>query len=82
MLKPPIGSWGRLIARINDRNAAESVLEHKETLGSFHHSVFYIQEYVDKPGRDIRSFVIDGQTIVLFIVIPIIGKLILLWEEQ
>ena len=63
VLKPPIGSWGRLIARINDRNAAESVLEHKETLGSFHHSVFYIQEYVDKPGRDIRSFVIDGQTI-------------------
>ncbi len=63
VLKPPIGSWGRLIARINDRHAAEAVLEHKETLGSYHHSVFYIQEYVDKPGRDIRSFVVDGETI-------------------
>ena len=63
VLKPPIGSWGRLIARINDRHAAEAVLEHKETLGSYHHSVFYIQEYVEKPGRDIRSFVVDGETI-------------------
>ena len=63
VLKPPIGSWGRLIARINDRHAAEAVLEHKETLGSYHHSVFYIQEYIEKPGRDIRSFVIDGETV-------------------
>jgi [lysine-biosynthesis-protein LysW]--L-2-aminoadipate ligase len=63
VLKPAIGSWGRLIARINDRSAAEAVLEHKETLGSFHHSVFYIQEYVPKPDRDIRSFVVDGETI-------------------
>jgi [lysine-biosynthesis-protein LysW]--L-2-aminoadipate ligase len=63
VIKPAIGSWGRLIARVNDRNAAEAVLEHKETLGSYHHSVFYIQEYVPKPGRDIRSFVVDGETI-------------------
>ncbi|MBM3263669.1 MAG: lysine biosynthesis protein LysX [candidate division Zixibacteria bacterium] len=63
VVKPAIGSWGRLIARIDDRNAAESLLEHKETLGSYHHSVFYIQEYVRKPGRDIRSFVVDGETI-------------------
>ena len=32
-------------------------------LGSYHHSIFYIQQYVDKPGRDIRSFVIGDQTI-------------------
>lgn len=63
VIKPAIGSWGRLIARVNDRNAAEALLEHKETLGSYHHSVFYIQEYVEKPGRDIRSFVIGGETI-------------------
>ncbi len=64
VLKPAIGSWGRLIARVNDRASAEAVLEHKETLGSYHHSVFYIQEYVDKKHkRDIRSFVIEGETI-------------------
>lgn len=63
VLKPVIGSWGRLLAKINDREAAEAILEHKEMLGSFQHSVFYIQEYIAKPGRDIRSFVIGDQTV-------------------
>ncbi len=63
VLKPAVGSWGRLLARVNDRDAAEALLEHKVTLGSFHHGAFYIQEYVEKGGRDIRSFVIDGVTI-------------------
>jgi [lysine-biosynthesis-protein LysW]--L-2-aminoadipate ligase len=63
VLKPVVGSWGRLLAKINDREAAEAILEHKEVLGSFQHSVFYIQEYIHKPGRDIRSFVIGDQTV-------------------
>ena len=63
MLKPAVGSWGRLLAKINDREAAEAVLEHKETLGSYHHSIFYVQEYIDKPGADIRTFVVGGETI-------------------
>jgi [lysine-biosynthesis-protein LysW]--L-2-aminoadipate ligase len=58
VLKPVVGSWGRLLAKINDRDAAEAVLEHKATLGSVQHSVFYIQEYIEKPGRDIRVVVI------------------------
>jgi [lysine-biosynthesis-protein LysW]--L-2-aminoadipate ligase len=33
VLKPVVGSWGRLLSKINDRDAAEAVLEHKETLG-------------------------------------------------
>ncbi|MDQ2654186.1 MAG: RimK family alpha-L-glutamate ligase, partial [Chloroflexota bacterium] len=63
VMKPAVGSWGRLLARVNDRDAAEALLEHKVTLGSFHHGAFYIQEYVRKPGRDIRSFVVGDETI-------------------
>lgn len=63
VLKPVVGSWGRLLSKINDREAAEAVLEHKETLGSVQHQIFYIQEYITKPGRDIRSFVIGDQTV-------------------
>lgn len=63
VMKPAVGSWGRLLARVNDRDAAEALLEHKITLGSFHHGAFYMQEFVNKPGRDIRSFVVDDQTI-------------------
>lgn len=63
VLKPVIGSWGRLLAKLNDREAAEAVLEHKEMLGSFQHSVFYIQEFIQKPGRDIRSFIVGDETV-------------------
>ncbi|GAB4127329.1 MAG: lysine biosynthesis protein LysX [Roseiflexaceae bacterium] len=64
VLKPCIGSWGRLIAKVNDRESAEALLEHKEILGSYHHSIFYIQEYINKPGgRDIRAFVVGDECI-------------------
>ena len=38
------------------------MIEHKATLG-VNHQVFYIQEYVNKPGRDIRAFVIGDEVI-------------------
>jgi [lysine-biosynthesis-protein LysW]--L-2-aminoadipate ligase len=64
VLKPAIGSWGRLIAKVNDADAAEALLEHKEILGSYHHSIFYIQEYIAKPkARDIRAFVVGDECI-------------------
>ncbi|MFN8380869.1 MAG: lysine biosynthesis protein LysX [Anaerolineales bacterium] len=63
VLKPVVGSWGRLLAKINDRDAAEAVLEHKSTLGSVQHSVFYIQEFIKKPGRDIRAIVIGDRVL-------------------
>ena len=63
VLKPVVGSWGRLLSKINDREAAEAILEHKETLGSYQHSIFYIQEYIAKPGRDIRAFVVGDRTV-------------------
>tara|TARA_B100000029_G_scaffold172364_1_gene168743 strand:+ start:11082 stop:11927 length:846 start_codon:yes stop_codon:yes gene_type:complete len=63
VLKPVDGSWGRLIAKIENRNAAEAILEHKSYLSSYYHSIFYIQEYIHKPDRDIRALVLDGNTI-------------------
>jgi [lysine-biosynthesis-protein LysW]--L-2-aminoadipate ligase len=63
VLKPVIGSWGRLLAKVNDRDSAEAILEHKAVLGSVQHSVFYIQEYIKKPGRDIRAVVVGDKVI-------------------
>lgn len=63
VLKPVTGSWGRLLARVNDRDAAEAVLEHQETLGSYQHHIHYIQQYVAKPRRDIRAFVVGDRVI-------------------
>ncbi len=62
VLKPVVGSWGRLLAKVENRHMAESLIEHKSSLG-VNHQVFYIQEYINKPGRDIRAFVIGDETI-------------------
>lgn len=63
VLKPVVGSWGRLVSKLNDREALEAVLEHKSVLGSYQHSIFYVQQYIEKHGRDIRSFVIGDECI-------------------
>ncbi len=63
VLKPVDGSWGRLMAKISDRTTAEAILEHKAHLSSYYHTVFYLQEYIEKPDRDIRAYVIGEETV-------------------
>ena len=63
VLKPVVGSWGRLLAKINDRDAAEAILEHKAVLGSYQHSIFYFQEFIEKPGRDIRVLMVGDKAL-------------------
>ena len=63
VIKPVVGSWGRLMAKVESRSAAEAILEHKATLGHYQHKVFYVQEFVEKPGRDIRVVAVDGEPI-------------------
>ncbi|AQL42487.1 lysine biosynthesis enzyme LysX [Halorientalis sp. IM1011] len=67
VLKPVVGSWGRLMAKIDSRTAAEAILEHKETLGHYEHKVFYVQEYVDKGGEDIRVLATDGEPVAAMV---------------
>lgn len=63
VLKPVVGSWGRMVTRINDHHAAEGMLELRDVLGNYQQHIYYIQEYIHKPSRDIRAFVVDGRTI-------------------
>jgi len=63
VIKPVVGSWGRLLAKIESESAAEAILEHKKTLGHYEHSVFYVQEFVEKPGRDLRVLTLDGEPV-------------------
>jgi [lysine-biosynthesis-protein LysW]---L-2-aminoadipate ligase len=63
VLKPVVGSWGRMVSRLSDPDALSAVIEHKEVLGGPAHKVLYLQEYVEKPGRDIRAFVIGERVI-------------------
>jgi [lysine-biosynthesis-protein LysW]--L-2-aminoadipate ligase len=62
VLKSRSGSWGRLIAKVNDEDALESILEHKQQLGP-HHQPVIVQDFIEKPERDIRAFVIGQKCI-------------------
>lgn len=63
VLKPISGSWGRLLSKINDMDSLESLLEQKTILGGPQHHAFYMQEYINKPGRDIRLNVIGKKSV-------------------
>ena len=62
VLKPVVGSWGRLLAKIDNPTMAQAIIEHKTSLG-VNHQIFYVQEYIEKPGRDIRAFVVGEEAI-------------------
>ena len=63
VLKPVTGSWGRLIAKVNGPEQARAIISQKSEHGSFHHEIYYVQEFIEKPGRDIRAYVIGGKLI-------------------
>lgn len=62
VLKPVSGSWGRMIALLNDDAAALAVLEDRDYMYPMY-QVFYLQEYVRRPPRDIRVFVVGDEAI-------------------
>ena len=62
IIKPTIGSWGRLVACLNDVDAAKSVIEDREEMFPLYH-VYYLQEKVKRPPRDIRAVVVGDRTI-------------------
>ncbi len=58
--KPAMGSWGRMVARIDGRSAAEGILEARFGLGGAQEHVALVQQYIDKPGYDLRVYVIGA----------------------
>lgn len=63
LIKPLVGSWGRLVVRLSDRAGAEAVLEYAAALPGPQSHLGYVQELVDKPGRDIRVIVVGGRVL-------------------
>ena len=63
VVKPVVGSWGRLIGKANDCDALELALEHKEAVGGSPHAATYLQPFVETGGMDIRAFVIGGRCV-------------------
>ncbi|RLF11878.1 MAG: lysine biosynthesis protein LysX [Thermoprotei archaeon] len=63
VLKPLVGSHGRLVSMVSDLDLAKTLLEHEEAMGNGLHRVHYVQEFVDKPSRDIRVVIVGGRAV-------------------
>lgn len=63
VVKPVVGSWGRLLALLRDLEHAKAIFEHREHLEPILHNIFYLQEYIEKPSRDIRSLIIGDEVV-------------------
>ncbi|BBD72459.1 alpha-aminoadipate--lysW ligase [Sulfodiicoccus acidiphilus] len=58
VIKPVEGSWGRMTAKAENEDSLLSLMEYQEGTSMKYKSVFYLQQFVRKPGRDLRIFVI------------------------
>jgi [lysine-biosynthesis-protein LysW]--L-2-aminoadipate ligase len=62
VVKPVVGSWGRLSALMKDEVAARAIIEDREHMFPLY-QIYYLQEFVKRPPRDIRTFVIGERTV-------------------
>ena len=62
VIKPVVGSWGRMVALLRDKEAAEAVIEDREHMYPLYH-VFYFEEFVKRPPRDIRCIVVGNKVV-------------------
>ncbi|MEM2137942.1 MAG: lysine biosynthesis protein LysX [Candidatus Anstonellaceae archaeon] len=63
VMKPVMGSWARMVNRLNDFDALDAAVESREEMGNPWQKIYYLQEHVNKPGRDIRAFVIGDEVV-------------------
>lgn len=63
VIKPFTGSWGRMVSVVRDMNTLESIVELREELPNPLEHMYYLQEYVKRPPRDIRV-IVAGEEIV------------------
>ena len=63
VLKPVTGSWGRLMAVLNDEATAKTVIEMREEMKNALLNIYYIQKWVDRPPRDVRVLVVGDEVV-------------------
>ena len=63
VIKPVIGSWGRGVMPLKDRDTTDAIFEIREITDSPHDRIYYLQEMINRPPRDIRVITIDDRPI-------------------
>lgn len=63
VIKPIIGSWGRSVMPVKDKDTAEAVIENRQVTDGPQDRIYYLQEMIDRPPRDIRVITVGDQAI-------------------
>jgi [lysine-biosynthesis-protein LysW]--L-2-aminoadipate ligase len=62
VIKPTVGSWGRMVSKLNDRDSAEGIIESREKMYPIY-QVHYLEEFVQRPPRDIRAIMVGDKVV-------------------
>ncbi len=62
IIKPTVGSWGRLISKLNDKDSAEGIIDSREKMYPIY-QVHYLEEFVKRPPRDIRAIMVGDKIV-------------------
>jgi len=62
VIKPTVGSWGRMVSKLNDRDSAEGIIESREKMYPIY-QIHYLEEFVQRPPRDIRAIMIGDKVV-------------------
>ena len=63
VIKPVIGSWGRGVMPLKDKDTTDAVFEIRDITDSPHDRIYYLQEMVQRPPRDIRVITVGDRPI-------------------
>jgi [lysine-biosynthesis-protein LysW]--L-2-aminoadipate ligase len=63
VLKPIVGSWGRGVFPLRDEETANMIIEMREENDSPLARIYYVQEMIDRPPRDIRCIVVGDRVV-------------------
>ena len=63
VLKPVVGSWGRLMAILKDKETTQAIIELREKINNALLQIYYVQKWVDRPPRDIRVMVVGDEVV-------------------
>ncbi|MBI3842283.1 MAG: lysine biosynthesis protein LysX [Thaumarchaeota archaeon] len=63
VIKPVVGSWGRGVVLLKDRDTADAIIEVRELSDGPLDRIYYLQELVKRPPRDIRVIVVGDQVV-------------------
>jgi [lysine-biosynthesis-protein LysW]---L-2-aminoadipate ligase len=62
IIKPTVGSWGRMVSKLNDADSAEGVIESREKMYPIY-QIHYLEEFVERPPRDIRAIMVGDKVV-------------------